>query len=124
MRLWNRVRQNPVAHWCLLFVVLATTIDTYNNANPHSRYALLMSIAEDQRLTIDAYWSTTLPRHPVQVRKGKDLPFTQLDRVRFRGHHGGRGSASALGVFEARRFERHRQLSILTMVDMATMLPP
>ena len=59
MRLWYRARQNPVAHWCLLFLVLATTIDTYNNANPHSRYALLMSIAEDHRLTIDAYWSTT-----------------------------------------------------------------
>ena len=59
MRLWNRVRQNPVAHWCLLFLVLATTIDTNNNDNPRSRYALLMSIAENQQLTIDPYWRTT-----------------------------------------------------------------
>jgi len=59
MRLWNRVRQNPAAHWCLLFLVLATTIDTYNNDNPHSRHALLMSIAEDHGLAIDAYRSTT-----------------------------------------------------------------
>jgi len=59
MRLWSRVRHNPVAHWCLLFLVLATTIDTNNNDNPRSRYALLMSIAENHKLTIDAYWSTT-----------------------------------------------------------------
>ena len=59
VRLRDRLRRNPVAHWCLLFVVLATTVDNHNDANPNSRYALLMAIAEDHSLAIDAYWSST-----------------------------------------------------------------
>jgi len=63
---WERLRRNPAAHWCVLFIVLAVTIPLHNNnANPYSRFALLEAIAEDHSLAIDAYrdktcdWSKT-----------------------------------------------------------------
>ena len=58
-RLRDRLGRNPVAHWCLLFVVLAVTIDNYNNANPNSRYALMMAVAEDHSLALGPYWNST-----------------------------------------------------------------
>lgn len=55
-----RLRENPVSHWCVLFLVLAVTVDNHlNNANPYARYATLQAIAEDHTLAIDAYQSTT-----------------------------------------------------------------
>jgi hypothetical protein len=58
--LWTRLRQNPVSHWCALFLVLSITVDNkINNANPYARYATLQAIAEDHSLAIDAYQNTT-----------------------------------------------------------------
>lgn len=55
-----RLRENPVSHWCLLFLVLSVTVDNrVNNANPYARYATLQAIAEDHGLAIDAYQGTT-----------------------------------------------------------------
>jgi hypothetical protein len=55
-----RLRENPVLHWCVLFLVLAVTVDNrVNNANPYARYATLQAIAEDHTLAIDAYRDTT-----------------------------------------------------------------
>jgi hypothetical protein len=59
-RSWYWLRQNPVSHWCVLFVVLSTTVSLHdNNVNPYSRYALLSAIAEDHTLAIDAYRKDT-----------------------------------------------------------------
>ena len=65
-QIWQWLRCNPVGHWCVLFVVLAATVELHdNNVNPYSRYALLAAIAEDHTLAIDAYrkdtcdWSQT-----------------------------------------------------------------
>lgn len=58
--LLERMRRNPVAHWCLLFVVLSVTVANHNNnANPYSRFATLMAVAEQHSLEIDAYRNTT-----------------------------------------------------------------
>ena len=58
--LCERLRRNPVAHWSLLFVVLAATVALHNNnANPYSRYATLMAFAEDHDFAVDAYRNTT-----------------------------------------------------------------
>jgi hypothetical protein len=60
VELGHRLSRNPVSHWCLLFLVLAVTVDNHNNnANPYARFATLMAVAEDHSLAIDVYQGTT-----------------------------------------------------------------